>query len=76
MFGADGQENLTHEEWLEIFDRTIASVKDELKAQGRGDEFVGARVIKSLERLAANADRSLRQILYSTIRFLSPEDLE
>ena len=49
MFGADGQENVTHEEWLEIFDRTIASVKDELKAQGRGDEFVGARVIRSLE---------------------------
>ena len=49
MFGADGQENVAHEEWLKIFDRTLASVKDELKAHNRGDEFVGARVMGSLE---------------------------
>lgn len=45
MIGPDGQENVAHEEWIEIFDKTIISVKGELKAQNRGDEFIGAKVM-------------------------------
>jgi len=44
MYGADGQENVAHDEWLAIFDRVVTSVKEEMQAQNRGDAFVGARV--------------------------------
>jgi adenosine deaminase CECR1 len=44
MFGADGQENIPHREWLIIFGKVMNEVKDEMKKNGREDEFVGARV--------------------------------
>lgn len=50
MYGPDGQENINHEQWLAIFDRTVEIVKAELKAQNREDEFVGARV-RTVHRL-------------------------
>ena len=43
MFGADGEENIPHDQWLAAFDRAVTGVKNELEAQNRGDEFVGAR---------------------------------
>lgn len=44
MVGADGQENVPHREMLLVFDRIVNEVKEEMKRQGRGDEFIGARV--------------------------------
>lgn len=58
MIGEDGQENVPHRDWLLTFDRVLNEVKAEMKAQGRSEEFIGARII------------------YSTIRFISPEELE
>ncbi|KAF7294760.1 Brix domain-containing protein [Mycena indigotica] len=53
MFGEDGQENVPHNVWVQIFDRTVARFR-----QGREEEFSGARII------------------YSTLRFITPEELE
>ncbi|KAF8511122.1 hypothetical protein BU17DRAFT_54841 [Hysterangium stoloniferum] len=58
MINAKGEQSATHEEWLDIFERVIQQVKSELKAQGREDEFFGARII------------------YTTLRFITPEELE
>ncbi|KAJ7219500.1 hypothetical protein GGX14DRAFT_695618 [Mycena pura] len=58
MFGEDGQENIPHREWLQIFEKMQDRFKADLKQQGREDEFVGARII------------------YSTLRFISAEELE
>ncbi|KAJ7286068.1 hypothetical protein C8J57DRAFT_656702 [Mycena rebaudengoi] len=58
MFGADGQENVPHRDWLLIFDATQNRFKADLKRQGREDEFIGARII------------------YSTLRFITVEELE
>jgi adenosine deaminase CECR1 len=44
MYGPDGQENVPHREWLIAFDKVVNDIKDDLKKQGREDEFVGARV--------------------------------
>ncbi|KIJ35773.1 hypothetical protein M422DRAFT_180404 [Sphaerobolus stellatus SS14] len=58
MIGADGEDNVDHFEWLEIFERVVDRVKRELKEEGREDEFYGARII------------------YTTLRFISKEELE
>ncbi|KIM79688.1 hypothetical protein PILCRDRAFT_823225 [Piloderma croceum F 1598] len=58
MFGADGNENVPHREWIEMFGKVVNEVKDDMKKKGREDEFVGARII------------------YTTIRIISPEELE
>ncbi|KAJ7940406.1 hypothetical protein B0H13DRAFT_1937950 [Mycena leptocephala] len=50
MFGADGQENIPHREWLQIFDNTLNRFKADLKRQGREDEFIGAKIIYSTLR--------------------------
>ncbi|RDB21042.1 Adenosine deaminase CECR1-A [Hypsizygus marmoreus] len=58
MVGIDGQENIPHRDWLLMFDDVLKEVKAEMKAQGREDEFIGARII------------------YTTIRFITPEELD
>ncbi|KAG5643235.1 hypothetical protein DXG03_001319 [Asterophora parasitica] len=58
MVGEDGLENIPHRDWLIMFDDVLNEVKVDMKAQGREDEFIGARII------------------YSTIRFITPEELE
>ncbi|KDQ18077.1 hypothetical protein BOTBODRAFT_29392 [Botryobasidium botryosum FD-172 SS1] len=50
MVRANGEDDLTHREWLVIFDRVVQEVKADMKAQGRGDEFVGAKIIYSTLR--------------------------
>lgn len=50
MIGEDGEENVPHRVWVEIFDRVVKEVKAHLNAQGRGDEFVGAKIIYSTMR--------------------------
>ncbi|THH06492.1 hypothetical protein EW145_g4051 [Phellinidium pouzarii] len=48
--GADGQQNVPHREYVMIFERIVNEIKAELAAQGRGDEFQGARIIYSTTR--------------------------
>lgn len=74
MTGPDGVENVPHREWLVVFDRVVNEVKAELESQGRQDEFVGAKVIILVQLVNTRAKNG--QIIYTTIRFLSPEELE
>ncbi|OBZ69171.1 Adenosine deaminase CECR1-A [Grifola frondosa] len=50
MFGADGQENIPHREWFVMYNRVLNEVKDEMKRQGREDEFVGSKIIYTTMR--------------------------
>ena len=50
MVGEDGEENVPHRVWVQMFDRIVKEVKAHLEAQGRGDEFVGAKIIYSTMR--------------------------
>ncbi|KAJ3712255.1 hypothetical protein C8R42DRAFT_687427 [Lentinula raphanica] len=54
----DGQRPLTHREVLKDFQTVVGDVKAELRAQGREDELIGAKII------------------YTTIRFITVEELE
>ncbi len=45
MVGEDGEENVPHRVWFQIYERVLNEVKEELKKQGREDEFVGSKVI-------------------------------
>lgn len=47
MVSEDGEDNIPHREWLVVFDRVLNEVKEDMKQQGREDEFIGARVSKS-----------------------------
>ena len=77
MSGPDGQENIPHREWLVTFDKVVNDIKEDLKKQGRGDEFVGARVSNAyLELYELTIPRRTVQIIYCTVRFISPEELE
>ena len=58
MIGEDGEDNVPHRVWFQIYDRILNEVKASMHAQGREDEFVGSRII------------------YSTLRFLEPDELE
>ncbi|TFY82989.1 hypothetical protein EWM64_g1023 [Hericium alpestre] len=58
MHDADGHLTVPHREWMLDFECVMNEVKEELKAQGREDDFVGARVI------------------YTSLRNVSPEDLQ
>jgi hypothetical protein len=44
MFDADGNQSVPHREWILDFEQAISEVKAALKEQGRGDEFIGAKV--------------------------------
>lgn len=50
MIGADGEENISHREWLITFDRVVNEVKVELARLGRADEFIGSKIIYSALR--------------------------
>ncbi|KAF7363649.1 Brix domain-containing protein [Mycena sanguinolenta] len=50
IVGEDGQDNVPHSVWLQIFDKTLTRFKADLKQQGREDEFIGARVIYTTMR--------------------------
>ena len=47
MYGADGQENVPHREWVAMFDRVINQVKLEMVEVGRPNDFIGAKVSSS-----------------------------
>ncbi|KAF5389871.1 hypothetical protein D9757_003578 [Collybiopsis confluens] len=58
FISADARSHVPHREILQDFDEVLNEVKADLKAQGKGDHFIGARII------------------YTTIRFITPEELE
>ncbi|KAF9778026.1 hypothetical protein BJ322DRAFT_1094454 [Thelephora terrestris] len=45
FFGPDGRSTLAHRDMLRIYGDVVRGVKDEMKKQGREDEFVGSRII-------------------------------
>ncbi|RPD64539.1 Metallo-dependent hydrolase [Lentinus tigrinus ALCF2SS1-7] len=51
MVGADGEENVPHRIWFQMYERILNEVKASLAAQGRADEFVGSRIIYSTLRI-------------------------
>ncbi|TFY65706.1 hypothetical protein EVG20_g5389 [Dentipellis fragilis] len=57
-YDVDGNLNVPHREWVIDFERVMNEVKRDLKAQGREDEFVGAKIV------------------YTTVRVITPEELE
>jgi len=58
FFGPDGRNTLTHRDILKIYGTVVQEVRDEMKRQGREDEFIGSRII------------------YTTIKIVTPEELE
>lgn len=44
MFDEDGNENVPHRVWVQEYDRVLHEVKQELREQGREDEFMGSKV--------------------------------
>ena len=52
MIGSDGEPNIPHRDWLKIVDEVLKEFKADLSAQGRGDEFYGARVSPCFDREA------------------------
>jgi hypothetical protein len=45
----DGSETLEHRDYLILFGEAIEEVKAEMKAKGREDEFIGAKVTSRLD---------------------------
>ncbi|KAF9532145.1 hypothetical protein CPB83DRAFT_659430 [Crepidotus variabilis] len=58
LYGENGEENVQHRDLLQIFDRIVKEVKEEMAQAGRAGEFIGAKII------------------YSTVRLITPEELE
>jgi hypothetical protein len=51
MYGADGQDNVPHREWLAMFDRVINQVKAEMVEMGRPNDFIGAKVCSFFQKV-------------------------
>jgi len=45
FFGPDGRNTLTHRDMVKIYGSIVQEVKDEMRRQGREDEFIGSRVL-------------------------------
>lgn len=75
MYGADGVDNVPHREWVKMYEEAMNEVKEDMKAQGRENEFIGGRVCR-LKRTTLHGNTNITKIIYSTIRFLSNEDLQ
>jgi len=53
MVGPDGNEDIPHRDWMLMFQQVVNEVKDDMKRQGREDEFIGSKVFKGLLVLGA-----------------------
>ncbi len=47
MFDENGEETISHRDWLMEYDRVMSEVRAELKTRGRDDEFIGSKVLTS-----------------------------
>ncbi|KAF9445430.1 Metallo-dependent hydrolase [Macrolepiota fuliginosa MF-IS2] len=56
MRGADGELNVTHRDIVLLFGEAIREVKEELEKDGRGDKFLGARIIYTTVKVVAPKD--------------------
>ncbi|KAI0332618.1 Metallo-dependent hydrolase [Cubamyces sp. BRFM 1775] len=50
MVGEDGEENVPHRVWFEIYERVLKEVNDGLKEQGREDDSISSKIIYSTMR--------------------------
>ncbi|KAG8709555.1 hypothetical protein FRC09_000613 [Ceratobasidium sp. 395] len=50
----DGSKSMEHRDWLIIFDEAVNEVKAIVKGQGRGDDFIGAKIIYTALRFLTN----------------------
>ncbi|EUC63198.1 adenosine deaminase-like protein [Rhizoctonia solani AG-3 Rhs1AP] len=46
----DGSETLSHHDYLALFGNVVREVKDQMKLEGREDEFIGAKLIYTVYR--------------------------
>jgi len=76
MVGADGRENVPHREWLLMFDQVQSEIKMKMKIDGREDAFIGAKVSRFGKSECFFSKLWHAQIIYSTIRSITPEELE
>ncbi|KAI0945708.1 hypothetical protein AcW1_001866 [Taiwanofungus camphoratus] len=58
MTGSDGEENVPHREWFVMYGEVLNEVREEMKRQGRENQFIGSKII------------------YTTLRHITPEELE
>jgi adenosine deaminase CECR1 len=58
------------------FDQVVQEVKDEMKRQGREDEFVGAKVNSNWSRLKIPVLDDVIQIIYTVVRIVTPNELD
>ncbi|EGN95556.1 hypothetical protein SERLA73DRAFT_186633 [Serpula lacrymans var. lacrymans S7.3] len=68
---ADGQSSVSRRELFLIFDKVVNDIRSEMKVQGRGDEFIGAKIIYVLQRFVDNKalDAELEQCLSMKLEF-------
>lgn len=50
MTGPDGEQNVSHKEWLGMFQDVLVEFRGSLQAEGRDDEFFGAKIIYTIVR--------------------------
>jgi len=50
MCDRDGNDVLDHKDWVRMFQESVDEVKEEMKIEGRGDEFSGAKIIYTTMR--------------------------
>jgi adenosine deaminase CECR1 len=67
MYGADGQENVPHREWLVMFDRVINQVKAEMVEMGRPNDFIGAKVCSFFSKKCSLFIKDVDYILYNSM---------
>ncbi|KAH9928472.1 Metallo-dependent hydrolase [Epithele typhae] len=56
MVGEDGEQNVPHRVWVQTFERVMNEVRAKMHAQGRDDEFVGARIVYSTVRVCESSE--------------------
>lgn len=75
MFGIDGQENVPHREWLVAYNEELNRVKEALKADGREGKF-NSKVPTTLHETVLSCSSSRTQVIYTTVRSITKEELE
>ena len=67
MFGDDGIENVPHRDWLLEFDRVSNEFKEEMRDQGREDDFLGCKARRSLIAFFSQLTRCAGYLLHTPI---------
>ena len=79
MSDVNGDESIPHSEWIRAFKTIVEEVKEEMSKQGRPHAFIGAKV-NNYPWYNSNCLRVelkfCSQIIYTTLRFVTCEELE